>query len=72
MRHEPELDFGGSRQPDGQGFAAFGRVIDGFDTLERIYRRAELGEMLTNGIPIYEVSLADAASSTDSGGHHDD
>ena len=28
---QPELDFGGQRNPDGQGFAAFGRVIKGMD-----------------------------------------
>ena len=26
---QPELDFGGKRNPDGQGFAAFGRVVEG-------------------------------------------
>ena len=26
---QPELDFGGKRNPDGQGFAAFGRVVSG-------------------------------------------
>ncbi len=26
---QPELDFGGRRNPDGQGFAAFGRVVAG-------------------------------------------
>ena len=26
---QPDLDFGGMRNPDGQGFAAFGQVIDG-------------------------------------------
>jgi len=33
---QPELDFGGSRHPDGQGFAAFGRVIKGLELLEKI------------------------------------
>ncbi len=28
---QPELDFGGKRNPDGQGFAAFGRVVKGMD-----------------------------------------
>ena len=28
---QPELDFGGKRNPDGQGFAAFGVVTDGMD-----------------------------------------
>lgn len=32
----PELDFGGARNPDGQGFAAFGRVRDGMDVVRAI------------------------------------
>ena len=32
----PELDYGGIRNPDGQGFAAFGRVIEGMDVVRRI------------------------------------
>jgi peptidyl-prolyl cis-trans isomerase A (cyclophilin A) len=32
----PELDFGGSRNPDRQGFAVFGRVIEGMDIVRRI------------------------------------
>lgn len=34
---QPELDFGGRRNPDGQGFAAFGRVVRGMDTVSRIH-----------------------------------
>lgn len=32
----PELDFGGARNPDGQGFAVFGQVTDGMDVVRRI------------------------------------
>ena len=35
---QPELDFGGRRNPDGQGFAAFGRVVKGMDVVRRIQR----------------------------------
>jgi peptidyl-prolyl cis-trans isomerase A (cyclophilin A) len=35
---QPELDMGGRRNPDGQGFAAFGRVVDGMDVARRIQR----------------------------------
>jgi peptidyl-prolyl cis-trans isomerase A (cyclophilin A) len=35
---QPELDFGGKRNPDGQGFAAFGRVTAGMDVVRRIHR----------------------------------
>jgi peptidyl-prolyl cis-trans isomerase A (cyclophilin A) len=33
---QPSLDFGGARQPDGQGFAVFGRVVSGMDVVRRI------------------------------------
>ncbi len=33
---QPELDFGGNRNPDGQGFAAFGKVVSGMDVVRRI------------------------------------
>jgi peptidyl-prolyl cis-trans isomerase A (cyclophilin A) len=32
----PALDFGGARNADGQGFAAFGRVISGMDVIRKI------------------------------------
>ena len=34
---QPALDFGGARNADGQGFAAFGRVVVGMDTVRRIH-----------------------------------
>ncbi len=42
---QPELDFGGKRNPDGQGFAAFGRVTSGMKLLRKI------GAMKTQGPP---------------------
>lgn len=35
---QPELDFGGKRNLDGQGFAAFGRVTAGMDVVRKIHR----------------------------------
>jgi peptidyl-prolyl cis-trans isomerase A (cyclophilin A) len=34
---QPALDFGGNRNPDGKGFAAFGRVIEGMKIVRKIY-----------------------------------
>ena len=34
---QPELDYGGRRYPDGQGFAAFGKVISGMDIVRKIH-----------------------------------
>lgn len=36
INDQPSLDYGGKRNPDGQGFAAFGRVIKGMDVVKRI------------------------------------
>lgn len=36
INDQPELDFGGKRNPDGQGFAAFGQVTDGMDIVRKI------------------------------------
>jgi peptidyl-prolyl cis-trans isomerase A (cyclophilin A) len=36
VNDQPSLDFGGARNPDGQGFAAFGRVVAGMDVVRKI------------------------------------
>jgi peptidyl-prolyl cis-trans isomerase A (cyclophilin A) len=33
---QPEMDFGGKRNADGQGFAVFGRVVEGMDVVAKI------------------------------------
>tara|TARA_Y100000814_G_C11980873_1_gene281470 strand:+ start:200 stop:457 length:258 start_codon:yes stop_codon:yes gene_type:complete len=38
INDQPSLDFGGKRNPDGQRFAAFGRVIEGMDIVRKIQR----------------------------------
>lgn len=35
---QPALDFGAQRNPDGQGFAAFGRVVSGMDVVHAIHQ----------------------------------
>jgi peptidyl-prolyl cis-trans isomerase A (cyclophilin A) len=53
---QPELDFGGKRNPDGQGFAAFGRVISGMDVVRRIQQAPNNeGQKLTPPIAILRV-----------------
>ncbi len=49
---QPELDFGGKRNADGQGFAAFGRVVKGMDVVRKIQGLPEKDQMLIEKIPI--------------------
>ena len=53
---QPELDFGGRRNPDGQGFAAFGRVVRGMDIVRQIQTRPADGQWLQPEIKIVGVS----------------
>lgn len=43
---QPSLDFGGKRNPDGQGFAAFGRVMLGMDIVRKIHTAPAKGQRL--------------------------
>lgn len=43
---QPELDFGGMRNPDGQGFAAFGQVTQGMDVVRQIQAGATEAQTL--------------------------
>jgi peptidyl-prolyl cis-trans isomerase A (cyclophilin A) len=52
---QPDLDFGGKRQPDGQGFAAFGRVVRGMDVVGAIQMGPAKGETLTPEVAIVRV-----------------
>jgi len=49
---QPELDFGGRRNADGQGFAAFGRVVRGLDVVRTIQQRPDSAQRLTPPVPI--------------------
>lgn len=56
INDQPELDYGGKRNPDGQGFAAFGRVVEGMEVVRTIYKQPFNGQLFTPEILIYSVS----------------
>jgi peptidyl-prolyl cis-trans isomerase A (cyclophilin A) len=49
---QPSLDFGGARNPDGQGFAAFGRVVAGMDVARKIQAAPADGQRLAPPVTI--------------------
>ena len=52
---QPELDFGGKRNPDGQGFAAFGHVLKGRDVIRAIQMSPHEAQRLQPPIQILSV-----------------
>lgn len=52
---QPSLDFGGKRNPDGQGFAAFGRVIEGMEVVRAIQALPDEGQYLVEHLPIRRI-----------------
>jgi peptidyl-prolyl cis-trans isomerase A (cyclophilin A) len=53
---QPELDFGGKRNADGQGFAAFGHVTKGMDVVRKIQSGAVNGQNLLTPVTIIRVA----------------
>jgi peptidyl-prolyl cis-trans isomerase A (cyclophilin A) len=52
---QPALDYGGKRNPDGQGFAAFGRVMLGMDVVRRINAAPAKGQALNPALRIKNI-----------------
>ena len=52
INDQPELDYGGKRNPDGQGFAAFGQVIKGMEIVKKIQMMDSIDQILMVSIPV--------------------
>lgn len=52
---QPELDFGGKRNADGQGFAAFGRVTGGMDIVRKIQASSADAQRLNPPVAIVRI-----------------
>jgi len=55
INDQPELDFGGKRNPDGQGFAAFGKVISGMDVIRKIQLLPETNQILDKVVKVNSI-----------------
>lgn len=52
---QPELNFAGQRNPDGQGFAAFGHVVRGMNVVRKIQHSPAKDQALTPPIKIRSI-----------------
>jgi len=61
INNQPELDYGGKRNPDGQGFAAFGKVLSGMNIVKQIQQEetvtGEKIQALTKPVKIIRMSV---------------
>lgn len=54
---QPELDFEGKRNPDGQGFATFGKVVKGMEVVKKIQQMKDKSQMLIDKVGIYSITI---------------
>ncbi len=56
INDQPELDFGGKRNADGQGFAVFGKVTGGMDVVRKIQKGNADGQTLAPPVTIVRIT----------------
>jgi len=52
---QPGFDYGGENNPDGQGYAAFGRVVKGMDIVKDIYSSPEDDQSFDPPVTILDI-----------------
>ena len=52
---QPGFDYGGENNPDKQGYAAFGKVVNGMDVVRTIYNRPEDDQVFEPPIFIFDI-----------------
>jgi peptidyl-prolyl cis-trans isomerase A (cyclophilin A) len=53
---QPELDYNGRRNPDKQGFAAFGKVIKGMKVVHKIHQSPYKNQFLDPEVKILDIT----------------
>jgi peptidyl-prolyl cis-trans isomerase A (cyclophilin A) len=52
---QPAYDYGGAANPDGQGFSAFGKVIEGMDVVKQIHEQPDNQTSFTPPLKISNI-----------------
>lgn len=56
INDQPSLDYGGARNPDGYGFAAFGKVIHGMAVVKKIQQGESKNQRLVQPVRIINIT----------------
>lgn len=56
INDQPALDFAGARNPDGQGFAAFGKVTAGMAVVKMIQLQEDTAQYLITPVKIFGIN----------------
>jgi peptidyl-prolyl cis-trans isomerase A (cyclophilin A) len=54
---QPSLNFGGNRNPDGQGFAAFGKITSGMEVVRTIQKLQDSAQYLVEPVLIRQIRI---------------
>ena len=55
INDQPELNYGGRRNIDGQGFAAFGKVIKGLNVVKEIHSLPQKDQFLNKEVKVNSI-----------------
>jgi peptidyl-prolyl cis-trans isomerase A (cyclophilin A) len=59
LKEEPGFDYGGENNPDGAGYAVFGKVIAGMETVKKLYHQPEYEQQFTPPVTILDIKRLD-------------
>lgn len=55
--NQPAFDYGGTGNPDGQGFAAFGTVVKGMSVVKKIQAKKSMGDRFVENVAIRKIII---------------
>jgi len=59
LKYDSGFDYGGANNPDGQGYAVFGKVISGMETVRRIYDQPDADQQFRPPVTITNIKRVD-------------
>lgn len=66
VEDEPGFDYGGKNNADGLGYAAFGKVVEGMETVTKIYRQPENEQRFIPPVTILNIHRLQRKSTANS------